>query len=237
MQVISMMSENSTREIAEHAIKEGRAFLQAQDNEQALKSFQCAADICGRLKDRKGQADALNMVGGILARMDRADEAIAVFSQVTDLLREEPLSRARGMAWSNRGLILARQERFREALRCFEEALIVFDQSDELIRVAEQCGNIGTVCRDLELPDRAIENYQRALAIYRKLDLKERIGDQLTNIGYARLMQQSSADALRWYREGLSHYMAAGCESKLRSIQENIDSLEAALGINRCSTC
>ena len=111
-----MMNENTTRESAVCAMKEGNAFLDSRDDEHALESFRRAAELYGQLGDRKRQADALNLTAGILVRLDRADEAITALSGVIDLLGEEPLSRMRGMALSNRGLILARQKQYQDAL-------------------------------------------------------------------------------------------------------------------------
>ena len=58
----------------------------------------------------------------------------------------------------------------------------------------------------------------------------ERIADQCTNIAYTRFVQQDHADALRWYREALALYTAAGSEPKLRFTAENVERLEAVLG-------
>ncbi len=232
-----MMNENTTRESAVCAMKEGNAFLDSRDDEHALESVSRASELYCQLGDRKRQADALNLTAGILVRLDRADEAITALSGVIDLLGEEPLSRMRGMALSNRGLILARQKQYQDALGCFGEALALYQKGDEPIRVAEQWGNIGTVYRELEQPDHAIKNYQKALAIYREIDNRERIGDQYTNIAYAHMMKQTFKNALRWYRESLSYYTIAGCEEKAHSTQANIDRIEIQVGIIRPCNC
>jgi isocitrate lyase len=49
-------------------------------------------------------------------------------------------------------------------------------------------------------------------------------------IAYTRFMQQDHADALRWYREALALYTAAGSEEKQRLTAENVERLEAVLG-------
>ncbi|MEE8428405.1 MAG: tetratricopeptide repeat protein [Gammaproteobacteria bacterium] len=228
-----MTNENATPGAAERAMKDGKALLDARDSKQAMKSFQCAADIYGQLGDHMQQSEGLNMVAGVLARTGRGDEALETLSGIIDLLAGEPKSSGRAMAWSNRGLILARQERLQDALGCFEEALVQFQQIDEPVRVAEQWANIGTTCRDLEQPDQAIKNYQQAIAIYQQLDHQEGMGDQLTNIAYALVMQGESMDGVRKYREALSYYACAGNNSKVQSTEYNIQHLEAALLCNR----
>lgn len=150
--------------------------------------------------------------------------AAAAFGQLGDHAQQAD-------ALSMTGGILAQIGREEGALSAFFRVIELFGEGVASLPQAMAWSRCGMILARQKKFHGALDCFGKSLALF------EQIGDQLTNIAYAHLVQQAPADALWWYREGLTCYTASGNESKIRSIRQNLDTLEAALDVNRRCNC
>ena len=213
-----------------------------------------AEELCRAvLRARANFVDALNLLGIITARTQRAAEAAALFelaiaagtmdatvyNNYGSLLRD--LGRTRDAlpayeracalkadyaeAWNNRGIVLRELARLDEALQCYERALALQPGSVVIHN------NIGNVQRQLLRFPEALECYERALK------LKPDYAQAHCNLGSVLHDLRRGEEALQSYARALQlkpdfaevHFNRGNTLRELRRFAEALDSYARAL--------
>ncbi|MEZ4836007.1 MAG: tetratricopeptide repeat protein [Caldilineaceae bacterium] len=151
--------------------------------DDGLASSEEALAIFRRLKDRNGEAQALNRIGQIFWL--RADYAQALDYQQQALRLEQAMDHPRGVAQclSSIGLIHYKQSQYEEALTSHAQALTVARALGNRGDVARHLSTIGVVHIDRGEHAQASAYYEEALSIDRELGNRLGVAIRQTNLG------------------------------------------------------
>lgn len=163
-----------------------------------------ALELARQLKDKMGQANALNCLGWVhMLRSDYA-EALALYRQALAICEEMGSARGQAMARGNMAVVYQKQSDYPRALRHHLSALQFFEALDDPEMVAAACGNIANIYRDQEAYERAVDYFERALSIHRQLNDPDAIAFDLHSLGVVYDYQDRPKKALDFYEKALT---------------------------------
>ncbi len=160
-------------------LEEGRIHQQAGRLADAEQLYRQALDIAPR------QPEALHLLGLVLYRQQRLDEAI---SSITAAVEQQPSS---PLYWFNLGVIFQKGLKSQEAINAYRKALALHP------RYLEALVNLGNVLREDGRFAESIETYQKALV------LNPSQPETLNNLGVALKEHGHLDQAIASYRQAL----------------------------------
>jgi tetratricopeptide (TPR) repeat protein len=107
----SVSPENHVGNFVTNLLLEGQSLADTSELDKAVKCFEAALVL------QPDRAEALVKMGGVLDKLDRAEEALQYYDRAIAL--DESLT----IAYLNKGGLCNRLARYDEALRCYEQAL------------------------------------------------------------------------------------------------------------------
>jgi len=201
-------------------LHQGKLEAGRQDAEEALVLFT-------RLKDRRGEADALLILGGIHARRGEWEEAARLYRAVLKLCEDldHPLGRANVLA--DLGNTRLHQEEYPEALTHYRAALALHEGQGNVLGRANALTNIGVAHFRQGNLEEARRTYEAALELHHQIGaLAGQAGSQ-TNIGTVLFRQGRLEEALSYFHAALKTQQETGDLLGRANTLTNIGSLYA----------
>ncbi len=142
-------------------------------------------DAAWRLGDRRGEGDALTILGLVLGYARRFEEAITAHQDAAAIYRQTGDRHREGMALGNLALALQGVRRFEEAITACQDAAAIFRQTGDRQSEGSALGNLGIALRDVRRFEEAVTAHRHAAVIYRDTGDRHGEGSALNNLGNA----------------------------------------------------
>lgn len=208
--------------------------------DEARRTYLRAAEIFSQLGDRKGEATALNNLGGIYFNQGKYSEALKVYeraliaTRITNNLPEQAttLSNIAFIYRTQADAARAKQsapegtpnagpkeyeQQYMKALDFYQQALAIIRRVGDRESEGATLNNIGGVNISLERYTDAMKAYQAALQIYEQLNDLPGQGTTRYNIGVTYAHQEKYTEALNFYK---------GAKTIYEKLSDNARSLE-----------
>jgi tetratricopeptide (TPR) repeat protein len=175
-----------------------------------LAATAVSLDAARRLDNRRGEGDALTILGAALREVRRFDEAITACQDAAAIFRQTGDRHREGIALNDLGLALSEVRRFDEAITAHREGLAIFRQTGDRHREGIALGNLGLALQGVCRFDEAITACQDAAAIFRQTGDRRGEGIALDNLGEALREVCRFDEAITAHREGLAIFRQTG---------------------------
>jgi tetratricopeptide (TPR) repeat protein len=165
---------------------------------EAERSALAALDINRRLSDVAHEGTVLGLLGILLARRERNEEALAYMRQHLAIVREIGDQRREAQVVNNIGLVLLRWGRHREALEDIRAGIELARKAGSPTAQAIGLNNLGLALQRLGLTDEALEVLDQAAALAQEIGARGLTGQVLdsTGVTHARRGDLPKAEAL-----------------------------------------
>ncbi len=183
---------------------------QTGHHETAHGHAQEAVTIYRSLRDRRGEAAALDRIGTIHYYSARCREALAYYQEAENIFHD--IGDWHGVAGtlSHSGIACWQLGRYSEAISQFHQALTLYRQAGDRRGEAKALNNLGNSHRDQGYHRDALENYQRAIDIHSEIGDRQNMASSRNNIGNIHYYKGDYEDALAEYRKALVTYRETG---------------------------
>lgn len=205
--------KNLTALVEEHSdqgtlVKSLRAASSAafsrQEFDVSQRLSQQMLDLCKRIGDREGQADAHTRLAMVAARLFHIEEARQHYSQASDLYEQVMKRQGQASVLLNNGLLLARLGRYTECREAFIHAASMFEEMGDVrgqaICALNQCA-IAIYQEDFA---EAQTQAHKCLDIAHKGGLGAIEALSLGNLGEIALREEKPRQAVRYLKKAIS---------------------------------
>jgi tetratricopeptide (TPR) repeat protein len=201
-------------------LHQGRLEAGRQAAEEALELF-------SKLKDARGEADALLILGSLHARRGEWEEAARLYRAVLKTYEDidHPLGRANVLA--DLGNARLHQEEYEEALKHYRAALTLHEVQGNILGRANALTNIGVAHFRGGRLEEARRTYEAALELHRQVGALAGEAGAQTNIGTVLFRQGKLDDALSYFQEALKIHQDTGDTLGRATTLTNLGSLYA----------
>lgn len=168
-------------------------YTQLGKYQEAIHSTQDALSLCEEVcRDggyRQVQADVLNTMGLIFAKLGDPEQALVHYEAALSIVKEVGNVQGEAATLNNIGNVQGDLGDSQKALEFYNLALPVAQKLSDRRREAATLNNIGFVYAQQEQYSQSLETYQKALPLWQALGDRSGEASTLTNIGvtYARL--------------------------------------------------
>ncbi|MFE7444581.1 tetratricopeptide repeat protein [Streptomyces chartreusis] len=172
-----------------------------------------ALAACRELRDRHGEARALNNLGIALAGARRFQEAIDAHRRSLAIcreLRDRSDRRDEAMALYNLGAALREVRRFGEAIDAHTQALALYRELRDRHGEARALNDFASALQEERQLEGAIDAYIQATALYRELHDPHGEAGALTNLGGALREAHRFGDAVTAHTQAVAIFRADG---------------------------
>ena len=167
----------------------------------AFANLQAAVDLADRrnLGELRTEADLL--IGQILARQGKMDQASETFRRARQQAADRKDSYREAQALTGLGLLLMMRSRCDEAIPLFEQSRTFTERIGADLRTAGAANNLGMCYAQLGDFERAISYREQAMKLARP---SARLAEVLGETGTSYLAQGNQQEAIRYYRRALT---------------------------------
>ncbi len=193
-----------SRVTADRAFAEGEGRRRSDQPEEAIRSYQRAADLRRTLGDKAGEAMALFRVGWVHQDTDRWEEALKLYDRALPLYRESRDVAGIAALLNRRGRTLRSLGRYDAATAALSEAVEAARAAGDLELAARALNSLGSVHDWCGRTQQAADAFDEALALQRQRG--DRAGETviLLNLGDLYMNRGRRADARDAYEAALA---------------------------------
>ncbi len=184
-----------------------------------------ALSLAGRIKDRKGLADAHHSLGWLALTYGNFDSAEVHMQKALKLSEHIGHPKDMAPALSNLGTLAERRGDDVGALKYYLEALKMAEAAQDSSSVASLQHSIGCGYRKMGDYTRALSFLKEALAMARALKRPNNEATCLTALANVYNQQGDATRAMENYERAAEIYAVAGSHRQLGLVQENIGTL------------
>lgn len=186
-----------------------------------------ALDLFTTLKDRRGEADALLILGSVHARRGEWQEATRLYRAVLRIYEDidHPLGRANVLA--DLGNTHLQQEEYPEALKHYRASLTLHEVQGNTLGRANALTNIGVVHFRSGKLDEARRTYEAALELHHQIGALAGEAGSQTNIGTVLFRQGRLEEARSYFQAALKIHQETGDTLGRANTLTNLGSLLA----------
>ncbi len=191
------------KSLANAFYKSGTNFNMVDDYYKALISFQNAEKYYEAINDLYGLNITKNSIGIVWFYLGNFKEALKVWTEYENAMREiEDWGRV-SAALSNKGLIYNQWAEYNEALSTFSEALELAERAGQTSNIAGIYNSMGNAFHFSGNYEKSFEYYHKSVELGEKLDSKQTISIGLHNIGELHLNLGNTDSALYYVEKSL----------------------------------
>jgi CHAT domain-containing protein/Flp pilus assembly protein TadD len=170
---------------ADLLMKQGMQQSQTGQFPAALNSWQQALQIYRTIKNRLGEALALNFLGGAYHSLGNSVKAIDYIQQSLAIARSIKDRPSEGFAMGNLGVAYYSLGNYAKAIEYSQQSLTIVREIKDRQSEGVALGNLGSAYLSLRNYAQAIEYSQQSLAIARSIKDRQGEGRALGNLGNA----------------------------------------------------
>jgi tetratricopeptide (TPR) repeat protein len=172
-------------------------------------------ELCRRIGDLEGEADALTRLGSARARLFLVDQARRHYAEAARLYRRLGKRQGEGAVLINAGFLLTWLGLYDEARASYENADAIFRAIDDRRGQAISLLNLGMVELYQSHPGPAREAAGRALELARRMESPPMIASALANLGAAERDLGETRTAIEHMQEGLALRRSLGQRAEM----------------------
>jgi serine/threonine protein kinase/tetratricopeptide (TPR) repeat protein len=180
----------------------GSAYLDLNQLNEAMKSFQGALEIRKRLGLERGVASSLNMIATVQDRMGNSTEALANYKESLAGFQRIGDKRLTAIVLMNLGSFYADHSKYEDALKSTTDALSRFRDLGDEDRQSMCLNNLGSIRGHMGNNQEALTLYQQSYEIRERLKLTDDMAQSLHNLA------ETNRD-LGHYDTAISQYLKA----------------------------
>jgi CHAT domain-containing protein len=185
-------------------LQQCRQDLQNNQNEAATKSCNQALMAFRQLKNREGEARALNNLGVAYDALSAYSKAIANLNQSLAIAREIKDRLGEGRALNNLGNAYDSLGNYPKAIEYHDQRLAIAREIKDRLGEEQSLGNLGNVYKSLGNYPKAIEYQEQSLAIAREINDRRGEGQSLGNLGSAYRLLGNYPKAIEYQEQHLA---------------------------------
>jgi tetratricopeptide (TPR) repeat protein len=185
-----------------------------------------AIDLSKKINYKKGNAEALNVIGAAYMFQGNYNEALEYYFESLKIREVMEDKKGIAAAYSNIGLVYMYQGDYSKALKNHQASLKIEKERGDKAGIAGSYNNIGIVYEDLGNYPEALKNHLASLKIDEELGNKSGIANSYNNIGSIYEIQRNFKEALK------NHYAALKIRQELGDQRGIADSY---LSIGNCN--
>ena len=152
--------------------------------EEAAQKYQAALKMARDIRDRIGEAGALNNIGEILSSLGYPQQSLQYYLKALETIVSIGDSRVEAITLSNLGLLYAGMGQIQNARECYDRALPLHKAAKDVRGEGLTFMNIGLLYYNIGQPQQALDFYKDAQARIHPDD-KRAMGVLLSNYGLA----------------------------------------------------
>lgn len=164
---------------------------------------QKALEIARKIKDKKGEAMALNNLGIVCDYQGKYASALDYYFKALPIHKAIKDNSGLSYTFNNIGLIYSNQNNFEKALENYNSALVLRKKENNLPGLASTYNNIGIIHMHQKKYDLALEDYFASLKIDSLLKDPSGISTSLSNIAIVYMDAKEYDKALDYFNKGL----------------------------------
>ncbi|MBI4861257.1 MAG: tetratricopeptide repeat protein [Candidatus Riflebacteria bacterium] len=188
------------------------------DYAAAHKLAVAAMETKRKLKDRRGEADALRNLGCVHSLLGDFEEALRYHRRAQRLYEECNDFSGVGGSICNVALTTAQMGHVAEAIARAQEALLIDQKYGDRRGVGRELRTLGDFNRGVGADERALQFYSQALANDREIGYRQGEAANLTSMGTVFLNQGRTTDALNRFKEALEVALAINARTFIGDI-------------------
>jgi len=196
----------------------------------ALGFVEQMAEIAGRLRDSRMQAESLNLRGRIHDFAGETDAALRFYTESMEAHRrlKDPVGEAIGLG--NIGVVRLYRGEYDQAISAYQDALAIDRAQNDKRRMTLILSNLGEAYLFLGAVREAERYAGEALALSREIGFKLIQVDSARNLGLARMLAGRSEEGLSLLRESLRIAQVMGDMEMLPQILHSYGEVLLAAG-------
>ena len=188
---------------AQELLDRGSQQLQANQIEQAIATWQSAAELYQQNNNSQGEALALGNIGLAYETLENYPQAVEYFEQTLAVANQTSDRQLQAGIQGNLGNNYLRLGKYPQAITAFNESLSLWQQLNNRAAEGQVLRGIGNVQIALGNYDRALESHQQALTIAQ--EFKDPVGTVYSHnsLGAISANQGKYPEASEYYQQSL----------------------------------
>lgn len=213
-------------------LQEGKRQLDKSQFQAALEKVQHALAIYRELRDRTGEAAALNSLGEVYIGWSQYSKALETLQQALAISKQVKDRSGEGKNLDNLGKVYNALSLYSKALDVLQQALLIHRDVGNRVGVGKTFNNLGEVYSNLGQYSRAMELFEQALVIHREMGNKVDVGTTFDNIGLVYVDLGQYTKALEFHQHALSIFRELTNRAEEARVLNNIGLAYYYLGQN-----
>lgn len=200
------------------------------DYSKSIPYAQKALEIARKIKDKKGEAMALNNLGIICDYQGKYASALDYYFKALPIQKAIKDNSGLSYTYNNIGLIYSNQNNFEKALENYKLALDLRKKENNLPGLASTYNNIGIIHMNQKKYDLALEDYFSSLKIDSLLNDPSGISTSLSNIAIVYLDAKEYDKALDYFNKGLKLRIELNDQRGIANSYNNLSTVYEKMG-------
>ena len=174
-----------------------------RDNSQSLSYIDQAMQLASESQDSSKVVRAGRIKGQILRRVDRLDEAIALFLELLPTAKRNNYSNDYKVMLNSLALAYTLKADYDKALEFNFQSLVIRESEGNKAEISISLNNIGLVYFKLKNYDKAVEYYEKSLLYKKEVNDTYDLDRLLINLGISNVHLKRPDQAKKYIEEGL----------------------------------
>lgn len=191
---------------------------------------QKALDVAKKVKDKKGEAMALNNLGIICDYQGKYASALDYYFKALPIQKAIKDNSGLSYTYNNIGLIYSNQNNFKKALDNYNLALELRKKDNDLQGLASTYNNIGIIHMNQKKYELALEDYFASLKIDSLLKDPNGISTSLSNIAIVYMDSKEYDKALDFFNKGLKLRIKLNDQHGIANSYNNLSTVYEKMG-------
>ena len=208
----------------------GRAYLDLNKLDEALRNFTGALEIRKKLGSEKGVASSLNMIARVQDKMGNSSEALANYKASLAGFQKIGDKHSTAVIQMNLGTFYMNHAKYDDALKSTNDALNLFRDVNDEASQAICLNNLGSIRTYMDNFQDALPYYQQAYQIQEKLKLTDDMAETLHNLAETNVYLGQYDTAVAQYLKALDIRRNSGDQSGVAFNSSSIGALYAEQG-------
>ena len=215
-EALRLATTEANQSLVVHCLRAASAAAFArQEFEASISLGSQMEDLCRRIGDLEGEADALTRLGSARARLFLVDEARRHYAEAARLYRLLGKRQGEGAVFINAGFLLTWLGQYDEARNSYEQADSIFQALDDRRGQVISLLNLGMVELYQGSSAAARDSAARALELARRIESQPMIAAALANLGAAERDLGETRSAIAHMEQGLGLRQTLGQRAEM----------------------
>jgi len=181
----------------------GLLYDNKSDLNGAMTYYEKALELYKKMRERKGEANALGNIGNVYRNKGELDRALEAYLQALQIHKRLGYAQGEASDLSNMGIVYQLKGELDKALECYSQALEIDRRIGFAQGEASALGNIGVVYRNKGELNKALDYHSQALEIHKRIGYAQGEASALNSMGNVYYSKGEPNEALECYSQAL----------------------------------